>query len=79
MIWVDIENVSDDPRGFSEDGQPSYRDLIATIPVPEGVVDLLLQRVPRGDGVSIWKLSNATVAQIPLLYEHYGYGPIGPF
>ncbi len=76
-IWVDIENTSDDPLGFSDDGLPSYRDLIGQIPVPDGTVDLLLQRVPRDDGVFIWKVSNASVAQIPSLYEHYGYGEIG--
>jgi len=35
-----------------------------------------MQKVPRGDGVSIWKLSNATVSQIPQLYATYGYPEI---
>ena len=34
-----------------------------------------MQRVPRGDGVDIWKFSNQMVAEIPHLYEHFGYGP----
>jgi MscS family membrane protein len=42
-------------------------------------VDLLVQRVPRGDGVYIWKISNATVKKIPELYEIYGYGRIGDY
>jgi len=32
-----------------------------------------MQKVPRGDGVFIWKISNATVSRIPELYETYGY------
>jgi MscS family membrane protein len=35
-----------------------------------------MQKVPRGDGVSIWKISNATVSMIPELYELYGYPQI---
>jgi len=33
-----------------------------------------MQRVPRGDGVSIWKFSNRTVGQIPELYTIFAYG-----
>jgi len=36
-----------------------------------------MQRIPRGDGVFIWKISNATVALIPVLDEEFGYGVIG--
>ena len=37
--------------------------------------DVLLQRIPRGDGAYIWKFSGATVADIQDLYKEYGYGP----
>ncbi len=36
-------------------------------------IRLFMQRVPRGDGAFIWKVSNATVARIPALYAQYGY------
>ena len=74
---VDYEAISDDPDGHAEDGLPSYRDRITTIKTSDGLVDIMMQKVPRGDGVSIWKLSNATVARIPALNEELGYGPIG--
>ena len=32
-----------------------------------------MQRVPRGDGVFIWKVSNRSVAEIPALYRLYSY------
>ena len=74
---VDYEAISDDPDGHADDGLPSYRDRITTVKTSEGLVDILMQKVPRGDGVFIWKLSNATVAKIPELNEEFGYGPIG--
>ena len=74
---VDYEAISDDPDGHADDGLPSYRDRITTIKTSEGLVEILMQKVPRGDGVFIWKLSNATVAMIPALNEEFGYGPIG--
>ena len=74
---VDYEAISDDPDGHLDDGLPSYRDRITSIKTSEGMVDILMQKVPRGDGVFIWKLSNATVAIIPALDEEFGYGPIG--
>lgn len=74
---IDIESLSNDPTGTKNDGLPSYRDRIATIKTRDGTVDILMQRVPRGDGEFIWKVSNATIAKIPELYEEFGYGVIG--
>jgi MscS family membrane protein len=71
--WADIDELVDDPAGRSNDNLPDYRDSIGVV-VNEGKeIRLLMQKVPRGDGVSIWKVSNATVSLIPELYEAYGY------
>ncbi len=74
---IDYETISDDPLGHKDDGLPAYRDRITTIKTKNGPVDILTQRVPRGDGVFIWKISNATVALIPQLDNEFGYGVIG--
>ena len=74
---IDFEELSDDPLGHKDDGLPGYRDRITTLKTKTGTVDILMQRVPRGDGVSIWKISNATVALIPELDKEFGYGNIG--
>jgi MscS family membrane protein len=74
-LWVDLEQVSADPKGNIEDGLPTQRESIGGIKTPEKTVDILLQRVPREDGVLIWKFSNRTVAEIPQLYKYLGYGP----
>jgi MscS family membrane protein len=78
-LWVDLGRLSENPKGHAEDGLPAYRDFMGEIETPEKTYHLFLQRVPRGDGVHIWKVSNATVAQIPELYGHVGYGAIGEF
>jgi MscS family membrane protein len=76
-MTIDFEEISDDPLGHKDDGLPSYRDRITTLKTKAGPVDILMQRVPRGDGVSVWKISNATVALIPQLDNEFGYGLIG--
>ena len=74
---IDIEDLSEDPLGHKDDNLPSYRDRVTTLKTKEGPVDILMQRVPRGDGVFVWKISNATVAMIPALDAEFGYGVIG--
>ena len=74
---IDFEDMSDDPLGHQDDGLKSYRDRITTLKTKNGPVDILMQRVPRGDGVFVWKISNATVAMIPALNAEFGYGVIG--
>ena len=76
-LWVDIDSVSDDPKGHKDDGLPSYRDIIARLKITDGAVDILMQHVPDGKGGYVWKLSNQTVSEIPRLYEQYGYGEYG--
>ena len=76
-MTIDLENLSADPLGNKDDGLPSYRDRIATMKTKDGPVDILMQRIPRDDGVFIWKISNATVAIIPELNDEFGYGYIG--
>jgi len=71
--WVDIDELVDDPAGRSNDSLPDYRDSIGVVLDEGKEIRLLMQKVPRGDGVFIWKISNATVSLIPELYDIYGY------
>lgn len=75
-VWINPSDVSDDPAGAAGDGLPSDQDRLAVFRVDTGDVALLLQRVPREDGVLVWKISNATVARTADLYADFGYGPI---
>ncbi|MCP4626366.1 MAG: mechanosensitive ion channel family protein, partial [bacterium] len=74
-LWVDLNLVSTKPEGNLEDGLPANREIIGQIKLPSETVDILLQQVPRKDGVYIWKFSNRTVAEIPALYRQFGYKP----
>jgi MscS family membrane protein len=74
--WVGIDDLIDDPAGRSNDDLPDYRDSIGVVMDNDKEIRLFMQKVPRGDGVSIWKISNSTVSLIPKLYENYGYPEI---
>ncbi|WP_105200951.1 mechanosensitive ion channel family protein [Pseudoalteromonas sp. T1lg10] len=77
-LWVDLPSLSSQPQGKEQDLLPSYRDLVGELATAQGPVQILLQRVPAESGGNyIWKISNATVAQIPLLKMHYSYSPSG--
>lgn len=75
-IWVDLDSLSNEPEGDRDDGLAVRRDVLASIRTKEGPTDLLLERVPREDGVLIWKVAAATVDRIPDLYAEFGYGPL---
>jgi MscS family membrane protein len=72
-IWIDLGELSLDPEGHDNDGLPSYRERIGRIKAESKTFDILLQKVPRGDGVSIWKFSNKTIAQVPEMYAIFGH------
>ncbi|OQY03364.1 MAG: hypothetical protein B6I25_08145 [Planctomycetales bacterium 4572_13] len=78
-LWVDPELLSTKPEGHSNDGLNSFLDSFGTVEIRDRKVKLLLQRVPRDDGVLIWKISTVTVHQIPELHQEYGYGRIGEY
>jgi MscS family membrane protein len=78
-LWVDVEALSPEHEGKKNDGQPANRDRLGTIDTQAGKVDILLQLVPRDDGVRIWKFAGVTVAQVPVLYREFGYGLLERF
>jgi MscS family membrane protein len=78
-LWIDVEGLSPDPEGHRNDGLPPYRDRVGTIETQQGSVEILLQRVPREDGVRVWQFAGATVAQVPGLYDEFGYGVLERF
>ena len=77
FLWIHPETLSAEPEGHADDGLPSFRDYIGRVETPEKQVDVLLQRVPRGDGVSIWKFATATVVEVPGLFEEFGTRRLG--
>lgn len=74
-VWLDDYSVSDNPEGVRGDGLPSYRDELVVVKTSDGDVTLWMQRIPRGDGEQIWKVSNRSVALVPELYDEFSYRP----
>jgi len=72
-VWLEDYNVSDRPEGAKGDGLPDYRDELVVIKTPDDEFPIWMQRVPRGDGEQIWKISNRSVALIPELYDEFSY------
>lgn len=76
-VWLDDYDVSDRPEGARGDGLPDYRDLLVNVTTQDGEeFPIWLQRVPRGDGEKIWKISNRSVGIIPELYDEFSYPPL---
>jgi len=73
----DLDAISDEPEGRPETGLPKNRQLIGRVETDKGTFSILLERVPRDDGVPIWQFSNVTVSRIPDLYRELSYGIVG--
>jgi MscS family membrane protein len=73
----DLGTLSDEPEGRPETGLPKSRQLVGRVETPQGTFSVLLDRVPRDDGVPIWQFSNVIVAQTPELYRELSYGIVG--
>ena len=78
-LWIDVDSLSTDPEGDQNDNLSVVRERVGRISAEGKTYDLYLQRVPRGDGVYIWKFADLTVEQIPQLYQQFGYGQLERF
>jgi MscS family membrane protein len=76
---LNLADISDNPEGNLKDGLPKYREQIGTVIISSGEIPIYLQRVPDGKGGRVWKLSNATVEQIPIMWEELGYSPVADY
>lgn len=78
FVWnkqnvLDLTTISDSPEGHLDDDLPSYRDQIGFVQMSDGTIPVLLQRIPDGEGDHVWRISNATVAQIPKMWAEHGF------
>ena len=76
---INLAELSDHPEGNLQDGLPKYREQIGTVTISSGDIPIYLQRVPDGKGGRVWKLSNATVAEIPAMWDELGYSPVAEY
>ena len=73
----DLGALSDDPEGRAETGLPNGRHLVGRVGTETGTFSILLDRIPRDDGVPIWQFSNVIVSRLPDLYRELSYGIVG--
>jgi MscS family membrane protein len=76
---INLAELSDHPEGNLQDGLPKYREQIGTVTISTGDIPIYLQRVPDGKGGRVWKLSNATIAEIPAMWDELGYSPVAEY
>jgi MscS family membrane protein len=76
---IKLSDISDEPSGRKNDGLPGYRDQIGEIVLVNETIPIYLQSIPDGKGSRIWKISNASVAEIPRMWEELGYSPLAIF
>jgi MscS family membrane protein len=72
-LWIHYELLSDVAEGKLDDGLPPNLDRLEG----EGDLEVLLARVVDENGELVWRFGASTVRRIPILYEQYGYGPLG--
>ena len=70
---IDVDHLSKKVTGQVVDGLPDYRDELGHVVTDEGEQVLLMQRVPGLDDNFIWKVSNASIAKVPALYDYFSY------
>jgi MscS family membrane protein len=70
---ININHLSQNVTGQIVDGLPDYRDELGHIVSDQGELVFLMQRVPGSDNNFIWKISNASIAHIPELYDYFSY------
>jgi MscS family membrane protein len=71
---IDVDSLSDSPLGYLEDGLPPDVDELGRIETRNKPTHIRLQRLPREDGIHIWKVSAASLAAVPELFTLYGGG-----
>lgn len=70
---INVNQLSSKVTGQVVDGLPDYRDELGHLIGGEGEQVLYLQRVPGLDDNHIWKISNASIALVPELYDYFSY------
>jgi len=70
---VNVDHLSRKVTGQVVDGLPDYRDELGHLVSDEGEQVLFMQRVPGLDDNFIWKVSNASIALVPELYDYFSY------
>ena len=70
---INVDQLSSKVTGQVVDGLPDYRDELGRLIGDAGEQVLYMQKVPGLDDNFIWKVSNASIALVPELYDYFSY------
>jgi len=70
---INVDHLSKKVTGQVVDGLPDYRDELGHLVSNDGEQILYMQKVPGLDDNFIWKISNASIAMVPELYDYFSY------
>ncbi|WP_370979983.1 mechanosensitive ion channel family protein [Agaribacterium sp. ZY112] len=80
LVWsqqkiVDLSTISSEEEGHLDDDLPNYRDLLGVLEISNGEVPVYIQRIPYAEGGKVWRISNASLQKVPVLWDEFGYPP----
>lgn len=74
---IDLTALADEPEGVREPGMRPGRQTVSRVNAGNETLSILLERVPREDGLLIWQFSRETLMRVPELYWQFSYGMVG--
>ncbi|HEX2452744.1 MAG TPA: mechanosensitive ion channel family protein [Vicinamibacterales bacterium] len=64
-----LSQVSDEPEGSRANPLSPNLEVVGTISTGEDTLDIVLERLPRGEAGPVWLFSSRTLASIPDVYD----------
>jgi MscS family membrane protein len=61
--------LSNKPEGTPDDNLPPSKERVGTVKTPSGSLDILLEKVQRGNNPPVWLFSAETLARVPEIYR----------
>ncbi len=74
---IDLAGLPDEPEGAREPGMRPGRQTVSRLELDNEAISIVLERVPREDGLLIWQFSRDTLRRVPDLYWRFSYGVVG--
>jgi len=74
-----VAMLSNKPEGSLDDNLPPSKERVGTVKTPSGSLDILLERVERGNSPSIWLFSAETLKNVPEIHKELDGPTIEPY
>jgi MscS family membrane protein len=71
--------LSNKPEGYLDDNLPPSKESVGVVKTPSGSLDILLERVQRGNDPPLWLFSAETLTKVPEVYKELGVNAIDAY